>query len=271
MKFYPSMFSNIPIPYRKAGTIFSNSVKNGGRLVLITPTGVPYGLYGRLALIAITTLAYRSNDNLSVSSESLYSILKQLKNEKPTGNQLEKFESQMISWANTTIHASHISNTYKEYKNLLLIEKSGFTLKKNLTDKSTDILFTKQGKEFLTNNTIPLPIDVLKDIEQPLSFDIFTWAVISLFSMKENKQFIQWEKLYSQFNISPNKHYDFRHRFNEIMKSMLLQYYPQANIVIDKSRLGGVYLVSSQLLVSNQLTALHYPCLSDKGDNGNVL
>lgn len=269
MQYYPSPLCTLPLPYKHQGKVYTTEVRQGGKLSMLSSTLVPYGLYGRLALIAITSLAYKSDSKTLTSSyESLYTLLKQLKSDKPTGTQLEKFETQMTAWANTYINISHISNTQKEYHNLLLIETAHFQLKKDslIQDESTKLKFTAAGKDFLTTNSIPVPSEIIRDISQPFLFDIFTWAVVSTFSNRnKDRQYIPWTRLYAQFRIPPNKTYDFREKFHAGLRSVIYSYYPTANIIVDKTKSGGVYLEEILPLVPSKENVM-LPVFKEEGE-----
>lgn len=99
---YSSNFIYFPLPYHYAGYQYSKVTQNG-TLTLMSTVGVPYGLYARLALVAITRLACKTDKN-TIEDISLYEMLNAIRGVKPSGVQLDKFEKQLESWATTVIN-----------------------------------------------------------------------------------------------------------------------------------------------------------------------
>lgn len=256
LRYYPSTFSILPLPYREIqlGKNYEKQFPNGGSISLTSNTMIPFGLFGRLALIALNTLAYKSDSENIVYTDSLFSMLKAIKGISPTGAQLRKFEQQLIAWTNTLVTVSYVTDTSKNYKNLLLIENGEFFLERNKLDNSSLIKFTIQGKKFLTTNTVPLPIVMLEEINQPLEFDLFLWLILAIYSCEaDDYEQIAWNKLYMQFGISPTKYYDFRNRVRSILSRIIARYYPDSKVFIDKTKNGGIFLAKSSLTVNPEL------------------
>lgn len=248
---YSSNFIYFPLPYHYAGYQYSKVTQNGA-LTLMSTVGVPYGLYARLALIAITKLACMADKN-AVEDISLYEMLNAIRGAKPSGIQLNKFEKQLESWATTVINFMYEDDTWKTYKNLLLIKEGRFALKKNLTENErVQITFSDDGLEFFRSNLIPVPTDAVREIEQAFDFDVLSWLVLTVYQCREKDSIITpWQSLYTQFQISPDHRSRFRNNFTEKLLEVKRRFYPKAKI--HKSREGELIIENSPLLTDERI------------------
>lgn len=247
---YSSNFIYFPLPYHYAGYQYSKVTQNG-TLTLMSTVGVPYGLYARLALVAITKLACMADKN-TIEDISLYEMLNDLREAKPRGAQLDKFEKQLESWATTVINFMYEDDTWRTYRNLLLIKEGRFALQKNLKEnEKVQITFSDDGLEFFRSNLIPIPTDAVREIEQSFDFDVLSWLVLTIYQCREKNSILTpWQSLYTQFQISPKNYPKFRTNFTETLLEVKKRFYPKAKI--HKSREGGLIIENSPLLTDER-------------------
>lgn len=249
LAFFSSNFVYFPLPYHTAGTMYSKDLSYG-KVSYTSSTCVPYGLFARLALTAITNLAYRSDDT-SISSFTLYDLLRSLRNKHPTGKQLEKMETQLTAWSTTLITISYSSESRKSYSNLLLIDEADFRLQKNLNkDQKVFMKFSDKGKSFLIDTAIPLPQDAVRNIKQAFDFDCLSWLITSLFRLRDKEnQLITWTQLATQFGFNKYNMSNFKKTFSETLFNLQQSYYPKAKVSLCTE---GIMLHSSPLLTKQK-------------------
>lgn len=240
----PSPIITFPLPYRNAGTSWKKTTPNGS-IKLASAAGVPYGLYGRLGLITLTNLAFAE----SIKTFSVYKLLRLVKPKKITGIQLQKFESALNSWGNTLITFSSLTPTKQSFRNLLLVKEGEFRLKKDCDhEHEVSLVFTEEGKSFLTENAVPIPSDAVQEIDSAFDFDVLSWLIISLFLVYQKKEvLVPWSRLRIQFGISSKNSGHFRTCFEHSIRDLADAFYPQANFFVDEK---GVYLLPSPLLIA---------------------
>lgn len=247
---FNSNFVYFPLPYRTSGKVFSKKTNNG-TLSLVSNEGVPYGLFGRLALIAITKLA-TSTKTEKTHDISVYELLREIKGKKPTGSQLDKFEKQLISWASTMISFRYEDESWKTFKNLLLIKEGRFALQKNLeNDETLDITFTDEGLSFFRANLIPVPAKAIQEIDQPFKLDILCWLILRVYQCREKDyQETSWDDLYLQFKVDKKKNAShFRSSFSKTLHEVRRFFYPEAQL---KTSDKGIWVGHSQLLTEEK-------------------
>ncbi len=243
--FYNSSFVCFPLPKRAVGGSYTHELSLG-TLSFSSMTDVPFGLYARLALISMTNLAFRNQDNL-ISSFTLYGLLNELRAMKPTGKQLEKFANQLENWSTTLISLRYEEETRMSIKNLLLVDSAEFRLEKDLEDNMQVYLsLTNKGREFLQNASFPMPLDALRMITQSFDFDTLAWLISSVYqvSKKDEPRLIDWPHLCSQFHITPNNLPRFKTNFGTSLFRVKQAFYPEAKvsrcsegIIVDRSPL----------------------------------
>ncbi len=248
LEFYNSNFVYFPLPKQAAGTIYKKKI-NIGNITLLSSLQIPYGLYGRLALVAITNLACRNQD-LLISAFTLYDLLRSLKKGHPTSTQLDKFLFQLQNWSSTLVSVDYKDTKKFVIKNLLMIEQAEFQLEKISTRKSY-IKFTTDGKAFLEGAAFPIPSDAVRDIKTPLDFDILIWLISSMYCIRNTSDFsmISWNCLANQFCIQQNNLARFKYQFATSLMSIQQAYYPTAQLTISAN---GVFLKNSPLLTKEK-------------------
>lgn len=127
LRFYPTGFCSLPLPLRSVGNRYIRSVTNCGNIDMISSKFVPYGMYGRLALIAMTSLA-KDTDAVTRTTDydSLYLMLEKLNGKKPTGPQFNKFKNQLLALCTTLVTFNHISTNQRSVSNMILVDKATF-------------------------------------------------------------------------------------------------------------------------------------------------
>ena len=191
-------------------------------------------------------------DKNTVEDISLYEMLNGLRDAKPRGAQLDKFEKQLESWATTVINFMYEDDTWRTYKNLLLIKEGRFALQKNLKkNERVQITFSDDGLEFFRSNLIPIPTDAVREIEQSFDFDVLSWLVLTIYQCREKDSIITpWQSLYTQFQITPDHRSRFRTNFTETLFEVKKRFYPKAKI--HKSREDELIIENSPLLTDER-------------------
>ena len=246
--FYNTKFVYFPLPTKNIGAVWKQVTPSGSIAMLSSPS-VPFGLFGRLALVALMNLS--SGDEKEVIF-SPYDILKKIRLAKPTGLQLDKFLKQLVYWASVsiTIIYKHPGNTRIDTHNLVITEDSSISLIKDTDDKATlsGVRFSERGLKFLSMNAFPVPQDAISSIRSAADFDILSWMISSIYQLKEDSQprFVTWDSIISQFNVSKPNIARFKNDFGATIFDLKSAYYPEAKIVRYHD---GISLSPSPLLV----------------------
>ena len=261
LRFYPTGFCSLPLPLRSVGNRYIRSVTNCGTIDMISSKFVPYGMYGRLALIAMTSLA-KDTDAVTRTTDydSLYLMLEKLNGKKPTGPQFNKFKNQLLALCTTLVTFNHISTNQRSVSNMILVDKATFlSMEKCGTKEYTGtIRFSETGYKFLNANAMPIPVKALHEIVQPFKFDVLVWLLVSLYPIRRGQRvMIPWLKLYEQYGVTEEvKKHNFRHTFSMVLDEVAEKYYPDARFSIDVSRGGGIMLETSPRLLFKDDTCL---------------
>ena len=251
MSMLPSPIITFPLPYKKKETVFRKGYNNGS-LSLSSSSFVPYGLYGRYALLALTNLAVSASEKGSrvVRDLSLYKMLQPYKATHVQGRQLELFEQQMMAWSHTLITFSSVSELRRSFKNILLLEESSFFLKKNSdgSEEKASLVFNQEGQDFLIGNSVPIPHLAVMQIESAFDFDVFTWLVVSIFATRSKEViFVPWAQLEKQFGINPEARNSakFHKNFQDSLTAVRNTFDPEAKFT---TTYDGVAVFNSPLL-----------------------
>ena len=255
--FYNTNFVYYPLPYRAVGGRWEQHIAGGNiNLSALSSASVPYGLYGRLALIAMINLA-SGEDRFVVFS--VYETLKKIKLIKPTGTQLEKFIVQLENWASTAISLRYARPDRIDIFNLFLVEEASISLLKDsekTAEKSRSaIRFSERGAEFLKTSAFPIPQDAISQIDSAFEFDTLSWLISSIYQIRERKEpcLVPWRRLSAQFNISPKNISRFREQFSKSLFELKAAYYPAARV---RRYQEGIEISPSPLLVPERGRAL---------------
>lgn len=248
VSYYSSSFVYFPLPMRNCGSVYTKRTSIGS-VSYTSPLFVPYGLYARLALVAITNMAKGADDRYATSS--VYDLLKSVRVNRPTGRQMEKMSSQLTAWTTSLITVSFDSEVRKSYRNLLLCTGGDFRLKKDREkDEAVCIQFTEEGREFLTTNSFPVPNSAVQDIGNAFDFDCLCWLIASTYQCQGKPYlFAPWHQIYRQFDVDASHVARFRKDFLSTLSVLKQSYYPEAKV--DDWR-EGIVIYSSPLLTKSK-------------------
>lgn len=244
--FFNSSFVCFPLPKQTVGNSYCQKLPLG-TLSFSSMTEVPYGLFARLAIIAITNLAFRSSQN-TISSFTLYRLLNELRYLKPNGRQLNKFAQQLENWSTTLISVRYEEDTRISISNLLLVDSAEFRLEKDLEDNMHVFLsLTDKGRSFLQSSSFPMPQEAVQKITHSFDFDTLAWMISSVYQVakKDEPKLIDWNHLCDQFSVSPNNAPRFKVQFGESLFKVQQAFYPQAKVYRHKE---GIFIDRSPLL-----------------------
>ncbi len=254
-------FIFFPLPRTNSGAFFKKKLGAGTLIMTSATKEVPYGLYARLALTALTNIVNKMNDKTRYEEFSIYELLKELRYQRPTGKQLNSFESQLMNWCSTLISLQSSTPGEISYNNLLLVDSATLRLAKNISPQHKNyIRFTEKGKEFLKDKSVPIPSEAIRTITNPMDFDVLSWLIYSVYLVSRRKSdsiLFEWKYFYPQFGIdNTNKPY-FRKEFCKKLYSVQQAFYPQARI---EQVSTGIKVNHSPLRIPNK-TDTYYPQL----------
>lgn len=267
LSFFTNSFIYFPLPYHRVGHVYAKTLPVG-TISMSSSLNIPYGLYARLALIAITNLAYQSAD-IEISSFTLYELLRNIRQAHPTGGQLKKFEEQLEAWSTTLITLIYQNENKNSYRNLLIVDSADFKLEKSrrIEDEKVYIKFTDRGKAFLTETSIPIPAKAVRQIKSTFDFDVLSWLISTVFQIGEKESHnIAWPQLASQFNVSRQNRPKFKLAFISSVFDIAYAYYPEARLSIDKN---GIVVYKSPLL-TKQKNDLLLPYIGGESINERI-
>lgn len=248
--FFNSNFVYFPLPKKSTGPRFTYELAIGS-LTITSSTEVPFGLYARLALIAMTNLAFRSKEN-PIKSFTTYKLLHDLRWYKPTGPQLVKFANQLINWSTTLITLMYRTEEKSSFRNLVLIDSAEFRLEKDLDDDMHVYLqFTDSGRDFLIESAFPIPLEALQKVKCAFDLDTLAWLISSVYQVSKanSPRLINWEKLYEQFLISQKNQSKFKSNFGTSLYEMKSNFYSDAKVTRTPE---GIQIFPSPLLTKEK-------------------
>lgn len=248
--FFNSNFVYFPLPKKSTGPRFTYELAIGS-LTITSSTEVPFGLYARLALIAMTNLAFRSKEN-PIKSFTTYKLLHDLRWYKPTGPQLVKFANQLINWSTTLITLMYRTEEKSSFRNLVLIDSAEFRLEKDLDDDMHVYLqFTDSGRDFLIESAFPIPLEALQKVKCAFDLDTLAWLISSVYQVSKanSPRLINWDKLYEQFLISQKNQSKFKSSFGTSLYEMKSNFYSDAKVTRTPE---GIQIFPSPLLTKEK-------------------
>lgn len=248
--FFNSNFVYFPLPKKSTGVRFTSDLAIGS-LTITSTTEVPFGLYARLALIAMTNLAFRSKEN-PVKSFTVYKLLHDLRWYKPSGLQLSKFANQLVNWSTTLITMMYRTEERTSVKNLVLIDSAEFKLEKDLeNDMHVYLQFTDSGRDFLIESAFPIPLEALQKVKCAFDLDTLAWLISSVYQVSKTNtpRLINWENLYEQFAISQKNQSKFKTNFGSSLYEMKLNFYSDARVTRTPE---GIQIFPSPLLTKER-------------------
>lgn len=255
ISFYSRPFIHNPLPYHKLKgkeTTYEKKIPSGS-ITFSSKDFVPYGLYGRLAIVAMANLAHRTDDSL-ITSVFLYDMVKTLRNSPhPSGLQMEKMKQQIEAWCTTLMTITYKTEAIKSYSNLLLVDAYEIKYQKDLLENETAYFkFSQRGKNFLLETSIPIPHEAVTTIDKAFSFDCLAWLIISNYRMNmrgEESHFIPWNQLIAQFGVTKYNVSHFKDSFCETLFDVQQEFYKDAKAEREPT---GIMLYKSPLLVASK-------------------
>lgn len=215
--------------------------------------GLPYGTYPRLLLAWLSTEAVRTKERTLTLGHSLANFMKQL-DLVPAGGRwgtIARLKDQMrrlfaafitcnyenVSQANLVVTCGKslsISSSYELWWNPQKPEQAGLW-------QSTVTLGEEFFKEII-NRPIPIDMRALKALKgSSMRLDIYTWLTYRM-SYLSKPVSIPWRVLEMQFGADFNRTVDFKRKFKEHLKAVLVVY-PEAKV---KSETNSLLLLPSK-------------------------
>ena len=227
------------MPHRKIdGNEFIR--ENGSfRLTILSPSniGLPYGSIPRLLMAWITTEAVKTKQREIILGQSLSEFMSKI-DIVPTGGRwgsITRLKSQMKRLFSSTVSCHYSDSTGIANINLQVTDEYQFWWEpqhpEQITLWESTVKLSQNFFEEITNNPIPLNIDVLKAIKKsPLAIDIYCWLTYRMSYLKKQTE-ISWWTLQSQFGSNYSRDHqgirNFKRAFLRELKKVHL-FYPDA-------------------------------------------
>ena len=277
LSYIPGLFTTASLPFKNVKkTVFTRKGSQGLTLTLTSPFNVPFGRYGRLLLIVLTTHAVLSKEkNVPVMIEynSLSELLKEMQLPRQRGKdikeQLDCFTNATFAFTHkeTTLRSSYLFKDIYEDGNypksdVEVTTKTTGSIRfttgvqfQEVDDKISEkkygnfkIVISAEFASFCQKHAVPIDYGVYKSISSAVGKDIYAWLVFRNNGLKDSV-FIPRNKLVEQFmpvteDKDPNTvnvNYAFIiNQINEIKK----KYYKELRVDID-SQGSGITLYKS--------------------------
>ena len=197
--------------------------------------GLPYGSIPRLLIAWLTTEAVRTKQKEIILGNTLSKFMEEL-DLMPTGGRwgtITRLQEQMKRLFSSSISCTYDDGEYWAIKNVQPITKASLWWDpKNPNQSSFFESSVILGDEFFdesTNNPVPIDMRTLKALKKsPLAIDIYCWLTYRL-SYLNKKTSIPWWALEVQFGSKYGRTRDFKKKFINQLKSVVL-FYPEAKI-----------------------------------------
>jgi hypothetical protein len=238
----------------KKGTEFVR--KNGHfTLTIVTPSsagGLPYGVYPRLLLAWICTEAVRTQSKQLVLGKSLSQFMGELGLTATGGRwgSITALKKQTERLFSSNIHCvtqtTESNIEHKRGKNIHLVDDyelwwDAKSPKQAALWQSAIELNAKFFQE-ITERPIPIDLRALKALKRsPMALDIYSWLTYRM-SYLHKQTCIPWKALEMQFGAEYTRTRDFKAKFLEQLKKVLVMY-PEAKV---ENGLKGLILKPSK-------------------------
>ena len=255
--FFPSRHIFVPFPIREhKKTTYKKTNGNWTLKLENTEYGVPYGVYARIELARLVSIAVKTKSP-ELALKPISQHLKEF-NILPTGGQngtIERYRNQMLRLFTMSVNRSMHSDELDKGLNFHLVHD--YELWKASTAPPyiilTDYFFNEiVGCESNKGSAVPFDMRAIKALKHsPLQMDIYLFLSYRFNAIRQNK-FIPWLSLQKQFSgsdtndedsiVTPEQLRNFKKRFIAALKSVLVVY-PDANIAMSD---GGIWLKRSR-------------------------
>lgn len=252
--FTSPLWARFSLPHRNPGQAQVWESKNGGVSLLLTPglrrdekgalvsAGYPFGVIPRLALTYMTTQAVRTREPVISLGDSQREFLSRIGMANPGQKDRQRIRYQLEALAACDIRLDQWgeNKTGWGYRWERLPITSGLSLWLNREGDGQPALWgstVRLSDEFFqTLLDSPMPV-YLEDLEalgsSPLRHDIYVWLVYRLWSL-DRQTHISWEQLHAQFGASYKSLRQFKPRFRDALRHVLMVY-PDANVGFDEA------------------------------------
>jgi hypothetical protein len=246
------------MPHKDPGDVEAWGRENGTFSMVMQPgvikkghefkkIGLPYGTYPRLLLAWLSTEAVRTKGRTLVLGHSLSSFMRQL-DLIPAGGRwgtISRLKEQMRRLFSAFITCSYENNMDKD-----ILVNCGRSLN---VASSYELWWSPQnpeqaglwqstvtlGDEFfkeIINRPVPIDMRALKALKgSAMRLDIYTWLTYRMSYLKKTSS-IPWQALQMQFGADFGRTIDFKTKFKEHLKAVLVVY-PEAKVEVESTSL----------------------------------
>lgn len=212
--YMPAFLVATTLPHSDPATSEYRRVNGKTVTSLLSPRhkGIPYGVYARLILIDLTTLAVRTRRRKVIVGRSMREFLSRMGISKSggAGGQLTLATEQLDRLCATTFKTTHLS----KFGGISLDTADQWMEK---TDSGLTVTLSERFFEQATKSAVPLdPIILRKVRRSPLSIDIYGWITYRMATLEEPVS-ISWPSLEKQFGSEYKHPRQFRWKFGQCL------------------------------------------------------
>lgn len=197
--------------------------------------GLPYGSVPRLLVAYLTTEAVRSKSREIELGDSLSAFMAEL-GEVPTGGRwgsITRVKEQTKRLFASNIACTYTADDMDAGVNLAVADSYELWWNpKNPEQGTVFSSFVKLGERFfdeVTQNPVPVDLRALQALKKsPMALDTYCWLTYRM-SYLSKPTVIPWAALQMQFGAEYGRVQDFKRRFLEQLKAVLLMY-PDAKV-----------------------------------------
>ncbi|MGO2933137.1 replication protein RepA [Microbacterium sp.] len=247
--FTSPLWARFSLPHRNPASAPAWESRNGGVSLILTPgmkrdengklisAGYPFGVIPRLALTYMTTAAVRTKEPEIHLGDSQRDFLSRIGMDNPGQKDRHRIRYQIEALASCDIKIDQWgrNETGWGYRWERLPITSGLSLWLNAEGEGQPALWgstVRLSDEFFqTLIDAPMPV-YLEDLEalgsSSLRHDIYVWLVYRLWKL-DKQTHISWQQLHAQFGSSYKQLRQFKPRFRDALRHVLMVY-PEANV-----------------------------------------
>ncbi|WP_295873814.1 replication protein RepA [uncultured Zhongshania sp.] len=228
--YVPHWMGQIALPVDKRDETEFQSVNGDYRLFMVSPSkyGLPYGVYPRLLIIYLATMAKitkRLNIQLGTSQTSFLKSLGRSSTGGAKGS-IDAIKMQAMRLFSTAMYYEQLNDNGYQWINYALSDEGTFMWTDN-EERSwcSEIVLSHRFFLDIVDHSFPINRQTLIQLSsKPTQLDIYCWLTSRAGRVKGQTN-ISWAQLYNQFGNDIKRQYHFRFSFKRSFTSVL-EHYP---------------------------------------------
>lgn len=211
--FLPSFLVTVTLPHRQVSGSEFTRVNGDIRLSLLANAdpGLPHGVYPRLALMHLTTLAVRRQDRAFFVGESANDFLRLMGigNTGGATGASTRARDQLRRLCRTTFAYENRNKTEESWSGLLITENFWASQ----SGRGLYVTLTESFYRLARTGAVPLDAGIVADLRRsPLALDTYAWLTHRVSRLKKDT-LIPWRSLEAQFGAEYTHARNFRVKF----------------------------------------------------------